>query len=143
MVAVPLTVLVVLTSPLPSVFLLLTIIVQTLFAYMRKRPFRIALITLMIGTVIFAVQQSFLAASGLSNTNVQLSILGPIGGASEALSGIVFLIFTNWPLLIFLPFVFQIRDSSPEAIWLLLIAFFAVGLLTAGIYTIPPPFIYL
>ena len=139
---IPLTVLVVLTNPLPSVFLLLTMIVQTLYAYVRKRPFRIALITSMIGSVIFAVQLSFLAASGLLSTNVQLSILGPVGGASQALSGIAFLIFTSWPLLIFLPFVFRIRDSSPEAIWLLLIAFFAVGLLTTGIYTIPPPFIY-
>ena len=140
---IPLTVLVVLTNPLPSVFLLLTMIARTLYGYVRKRPFRIALITSMIGTVIFVVQQSFLAASGLSNTNVQLSILGPAGGAGQALSGIAFLIFTSWPLLIFLPFVFRIRDSSPEAIWLLLIAFFAVGLLGIGIYTIPPPFIYL
>ena len=140
---IPLTILVIVTNPLPSVFLLLTLMAQTLFDYRRNRPFVIGLLASTIGGVGFVAQQWVLATSGLLSSNVQVSVLGPLGGASLALYGVTFLIFTSWPLLLFLPWIFRIREASPHMLWLLMVMFFAVVLLTIGIYTIPPAFVYL
>lgn len=140
---VPLTLVVVATNPLPSVFLLLTLMAQTLFDYRRSRPFVIGLLASTIGGVCFAVQLWVLATSGLLSSNVQVSVLGPLGGANMALFGVAFLIFTSWPLLSFLPWTIKLREFSPHMFWLLMVVFFAVVLLTAGIYIIPPAFVYL
>lgn len=140
---IPLTLLVIFTNPLPSVFLILTIIAQTLFDYRRSRPFFMGLMASIIGGMVFILQQWVLATSGLLSTTVQVSFLGPLGGANLALYGVAFLIFTSWPLLVFLPWTFRLRKISPHMLWLLMVFFFAVVLLTVGIYIIPPAFVYL
>lgn len=138
----PAVVLAILSNPLPSVFLLLTLIVQTVRDFAQNRMFRIGLVTSTIGIIIFALQQSFLASSGLLATYIHPFVLGPVAGTGEALFGIGFVLFTSWPVLLFLPFVFKFRESSSDTVWLVMIAFFAIVLLIAGVYTIPPAFIY-
>jgi len=141
--AIPLTVLVILTNPLPSVFVLISLIVYGSINYLHKRPSAVELLAFTIGAVIFGVQQLSINSGGALSTTIPLANVSLATGVSEAAYGIGFLIFTSWPLLLFLPLGFSRRENSPHTSWFLVLAFFAILLVIVGVYTIPTPFIYL
>ena len=142
-VAIPLTILVILSNPLPSVFFLISLLLQGGIGYLRRQRFGVELFSFAVGLAIFALQQLSLAFAGALSSEVPISNLGLSGGASEVAYGVGFLIFTSWPLLLFLPFGLRLRENRPHTSWMFILVFFAIALVAAGIYTIPTPFIYL
>ena len=140
---IPLTVLVILSNPLPSVFLLISLIVYGTLNYLHKQSFAMAILASAIGLTIFGVQQISVTSQGLLTTTIPLASVNLSAGTSEVAYGIGFLIFTSWPLLLFLPFGYRLKENWPHTSWLHILIFFAILLVIMGVYTIPTPFIYL
>lgn len=130
----PLIFLVVISNAEPTVFVVLTLLV---FALAKSKMNLKSLIlgqeflTAIFGLVLFGIQLDLLRNAG-PESYVPLYQLSSVGGTNQSLNGLIFLIYSAWPLLIFFPFALR-RKLEYHTIWFFVILAFAVGIPLTGL----------
>jgi len=140
-VALPLIILVVLSNQLPAAILIFTLLIH--FIWKRNWSWESApeLLAIIVGLFLFIIQQLPASNNGLT-TSVPITIAPGLPGSIVAFTGVGFLLYTSWPLLLFLPFT-KIRNEFHH-LWLLAVFLFAFLFPLAGILilVLPSSFTY-
>jgi hypothetical protein len=134
--SLPFLVLAILSNPLPAVFLVLTMFLHLFTKVTSLRKQYMEILCTASGVILLLIQKNGIYLNIFVGSNSWGGALAPIAGFQSIPYSLGFLLYTSWPLLIFLPLALRKHWTDYHLLWLYLILFFAFVAPTIGILTI-------
>jgi hypothetical protein len=125
--AIPISILVVFSDPLPAIIFIGSMIIYLILKRSQTRRMQLEL-SVTATVIILQVLELLLVFTSPNEAGAPGLGLGTFGGAGASLNGLSYLLFTCWPLLVLAPLAF--RSISAEYHWTWLLSVLVFGILS-------------